>query len=101
MKAEIKARDKYRCRCCDRKDSLDVHERRPRSIGGEVDRYNSLTLCRLCHQLAQQYRLTIEGECWDSCEGPLLFTMSQKIADLVFPSGRIPRQVHVIPEGAA
>lgn len=95
-KADIKARDKFQCRCCGRKESLDVHERKTRGAGGTVSRANSLTLCRLCHQLAQQYRIQIEGE---SCDGKLLFTMAQRIADLVFPHGRIPKQVHVVGDG--
>lgn len=81
LKAEIKQRDGYQCRCCGRKDSLEVHERKTRGAGGIVSRENSLTLCRLCHQLAQQYRIEIDG---DSCDGPLKFYMSFHVSELVF-----------------
>jgi hypothetical protein len=94
IKAAIKARDHYACRCCGAKDGLDVHERKTRGSGGVVSRANSLTLCRPCHQLAHGGFIQIEGR---SCDDALLFTMSQRIANAVFPYGRIPIRVHVTP----
>jgi hypothetical protein len=94
IKAAIKARDHYACRCCGAKKGLDVHERKTRGSGGVVSRANSLTLCRPCHQLAHGGFIQIEGR---SCDDALLFTMSQRIANAVFPYGRIPLRVHVTP----
>ena len=96
LKADIKARDGHKCRCCGRRDHLEVHERKTRGAGGVVSRQNSLTVCAACHRLAQQYRILIEGQ---TCDGKLTFSMSQRIADAVFPHGQIPPQVHIIPEG--
>jgi len=98
IKAEIRARDGYECRCCERGRAamLEVHERKTRGAGGSVSNANSLTLCRVCHRLAQQYRIQIEGA---TCEGRLQFSMAQRIADAVFPSGSIPPHVQIIKDG--
>lgn len=96
LKADIKARDGFRCRCCGRRDELEVHERKTRGAGGKVSRANSLTLDRVCHRLAQQYRILIEGK---TCEGPLTFTMGAKIAAALFDRVPVPKHVHVVAEG--
>jgi hypothetical protein len=93
IKAGIKTRDRYECRCCGRRDELEVHERKTRGAGGRVSFDNSLTLDRICHQLAQQYRIVIEGP---TCDGPLRFVMSPMVASVLFDHRTIPFHVSVV-----
>lgn len=90
VKADVKARDQYRCRCCGYRQELEVHERKTRGAGGKVSLDNSLTLCRVCHVLAQQYRIVIEGP---TCQGPLRFVMGTAIAAAIFDHRQVPPQV--------
>jgi hypothetical protein len=100
IKAQIKARDQYRCRVTGSRDVLDVHEEKRRGAGGKVSLANSYTVTRVAHDLLQSRHIVAEqdGETFDA-NLPIRFVTSQKVADLLFPSGRIPPQVHVIPEG--
>ncbi len=50
-KAEVKAADGYRCRCCGSKDGVDCHEHKRRGAGGAITLANSYALCRVCHDL--------------------------------------------------
>jgi hypothetical protein len=38
IKAVIKARDHYACRCCGAKEGLDVHERKTRAVAGSCQK---------------------------------------------------------------
>ena len=53
FKQAAKARDKYTCQCCGKKNCrLEVHHLLPRSIGGSDKLANLITLCTDCHHLA-------------------------------------------------
>lgn len=106
VKATIRAFHGHRCAVCRKRGSLEVHEQKRRGAGGVVSLENSYPVCVLptgaCHDLLQSRH--IEAEMADGAEAfdarrPLKFTMGQRVADLVFPSGQIPAHVHVIPEG--
>jgi hypothetical protein len=100
IKADVRARDKFRCRVTGSREALDVHEEKRRGAGGKVSLQNSYTVTRVAHDLLQSRHIVAEqdGETFDA-NLPIRFVTSQKVADLLFPSGRIPPQVHVIPEG--
>jgi len=101
-KAAVKTRDSYRCRLCKRKDGVDCHEHIRRGAGGQVELRNSFTLCRACHALVQTRHVGVEmsdGSADFDASQPLLFTMTLKVADLLFPRGDIPLHVHIIREG--
>jgi 5-methylcytosine-specific restriction endonuclease McrA len=46
---EVMARDKWKCRCCGRRNNLHCHHVRFRSHGGDDIMENLLTLCDECH----------------------------------------------------
>lgn len=89
---QVDARDRHACRCCGRREQIEHHHRKSRGAGGEDSTANVLLLCRLCHQLCQQYRILIEGE---TCDGPLIFAMVPSIALVVFERRPIPPQVRI------
>jgi hypothetical protein len=106
IKAEIRAYHGHRCKVCRKRGNLEVHEEKRRGAGGLVSLVNSYPVCVLptgaCHDLLQSRH--IEAEMADGSETfdarkPLRFVMGQRVADIVFPSGRIPEHVTVIPEG--
>jgi hypothetical protein len=106
VKAEIRAFHGHRCCVCLKKGSLEVHEEKRRGAGGPVSLRNSYTACVLptgaCHHLLQYrhiYAERVDGEEPFDATMPLRFTMSRSVADAVFPSGHVPRHVHVLPEG--
>lgn len=53
-------RDGWRCRHCNRGDTIDPHHIIFRSAGGEDTLENLLTLCRKCHDDVHGGRLKIE-----------------------------------------
>jgi hypothetical protein len=101
-KALVKVLDQYTCRCCGKKDGVDCHEHQRRGSGGFVTPTNSYCLCRVCHDLIGPRLIGVEmadgSEPFDARQ-PLLFTMPDRIARLLFPTGQIPPQVHVLPAG--
>lgn len=84
---QIDDRDHRMCRCCGTKSDLEHHHRVSRGAGGRTTTDNCLTLCRLCHRLAQTYRIFIEGE---SCDLRLTFAMSNIVVAHVFTARRMP-----------
>lgn len=90
--ALVDVRDGRCCRCCGVKSLLEHHHRTSRGAGGGHTTANILTLCRLCHKLAQQYRILIDGA---SCDGPLVFAMAPAVAAHVFAKRQIPPSVRI------
>lgn len=92
--ALVDVRDQHACRCCGVKSLLEHHHRISRGAGGGHTTANILLLCRLCHKLAQQYRILLEGA---SCDGPLKFAMSPSVVTHVFTARKltIPTQVRI------
>ena len=96
----------FRCCVCGKKGSIEVHEEKRRGAGGEVSLKNSYLACvpktGACHRLLQDrfiYAEMADGSDQFDATKPLRFTMSQRVADAVFPHGQLPKHVHVIPEG--
>ena len=89
----VDARDRA-CRCCGLMGvrSLEHHHIKPRSRGGKHDTANVVRLCRLCHRLAQQYRIWIEGT---DANTRLVFVTTPGIAAVVFSHRAIPANVRV------
>ena len=57
----VLARDGRRCRACGRRDGVEVHHVRFRSVGGRHTSANCCCLCTLCHADIHAYRLTLSG----------------------------------------
>lgn len=55
-------RDKGRCRACRKREGVEVHHIRFRSLGGEHSTANCALLCAECHAEIHSYRLAIEGD---------------------------------------
>lgn len=94
----------FRCCVCGKKGSIEVHEEKRRGAGGEVSLQNSYLACvpptGACHALLQNRHICAEtdGPEFDATRN-LRFSMSQRVADAVFPHGQLPKHVHVIPDG--
>jgi 5-methylcytosine-specific restriction endonuclease McrA len=58
-KEEVKARDRWRCLCCDYDNEryLEVDHVRPRVLGGPTSRENSQTLCTHCNRKKGDQRI--------------------------------------------
>lgn len=100
IKRQVKQRDHFACRCCNRKDQLDTHEHKRRGAGGEVSLTNSFTLCRPCHSLIQTRHIQVEmadGLTTFDANFPLRFLVPRGIADVLLPK-YIPAQVTVIED---
>jgi hypothetical protein len=102
----IRAFHEFRCSVCGKKGSIEVHEEKRRGAGGEVTLVNSYLACvpptGACHALLQDrfiYAEMADGSEDFDARKPMRFSMSQRVADAVFPQGRIPAHCHVIPEG--
>lgn len=89
---QVDDRDHRICRCCRLKTDIEHHHRVSRGAGGATTTANCLSLCKLCHRLAQTYRIFIEG---DSCDGPLVFAMSPVVAAHVFTARHLPVPTHI------
>ena len=101
IKAQVRARDKHRCRVCGRKP-VDVHEEKRRGAGGSVSLVNSFAADRACHDLLQgrhMYAEMADGSEKFDANRNLRFVTSQRVADLLWANGQIPKHVHVLPEG--
>jgi len=101
---EVRVYHGFRCNVCLRKGAIEVHERKRRGAGGLVSLKNSFLACvpptGACHRLLQVRE--IQDEMADGSEDfdarkPIRFVMSQRVADVVFPHGRIPTHIHVQP----
>lgn len=53
-------RDSHRCKCCHTVKNLTAHHILPRHDGGNDDQKNLITLCGVCHDLAEMGQLTFE-----------------------------------------
>lgn len=80
-------RERGICRCCRRRRAESVHELRFRSLGGKVNKRNSVAVCGSlvgvepsCHTYLQANQITYEPR--DGANGTLYFTPTdQKRAD--------------------
>jgi hypothetical protein len=61
MRKFVLACDGFRCRCCGRKRRLMAHHVEWRSKGGRTHPSNLVSLCDLCHAMAHEGKLTVEG----------------------------------------
>lgn len=101
IKAQVRARDKHKCRVCGRKP-VDVHEEKRRGAGGSISLVNSYAADRACHDLLQyrhMYAEMADGSDKFDANKPLRFVTSQKVADLLWANGQVPSHVHVVPGG--
>lgn len=60
MRADVKARDRGRCRCCGSPGS-DLHHILYRSHGGKDTADNLVTVCRDCHRAIHGHALRVHG----------------------------------------
>ena len=108
VKRQVRARDHFMCRCCNRKDQLDTHEHKRRGAGGEVSLENSFTACRICHSLIQSRHIEVIArsayvvgldaqEAFFNANEPIQFLVPKAIADVLF-SRYIPSQVTVLED---
>ena len=105
-KHAIRVYHAFRCSVCGKKGAIEVHEEKRRGAGGVVSLSNSYLACvpptGACHRLLQTRAIQAEmldGSDVFDARKPILFTMSQRVADVVFPRGPIPKHVHVLREG--
>lgn len=100
IKREIRARDHHECRCCNRRNPLEVHEHKRRGAGGDVSLVNSFTLCRACHSLIQTRHIQVEmadGLTTFDANFPLRFLVPKDIAKTLLPV-YVPAQVTVVDD---
>lgn len=59
LKLIVLKRDKWKCRCCGRRNNLHVHHVKFRSNGGDDTQFNLLTLCNEHHEDIHHRRMVI------------------------------------------
>lgn len=62
VRRAVLARDGRRCVVCRRRDQIEAHHIRFRSLGGGHTTANTACLCAICHADVHAYRLTITGD---------------------------------------
>lgn len=62
VRAAVKVRDKGRCRVCSRREGVEVHHVKFRSLGGEHSTANCALLCPECHADIHAYRVVVTGD---------------------------------------
>ena len=56
LKQKVIIRDGFKCALCYGENSLQVHHKTPKSIGGTNEMTNLITLCANCHVLAHKLK---------------------------------------------
>ncbi len=64
VRRHVMGRERGECRCCReffrrRRPATDMHEIRFRSLGGVVSPFNSIAVCRPCHELLQRHTIRV------------------------------------------
>lgn len=72
LRAEVLARDRYRCKRCGKlgnQHSLQVHHITPLSEGGPNEKWNLITVCRRCHaEIQPEHAPIILKKTWAELE---------------------------------
>jgi len=77
-------RERNICRCCRAREAHSMHEMKPRSIGGQYSRKNSIAVCgtgtTMCHGFLQQHKIEWETNPMVGAEGFIVFTPKTQLA---------------------
>jgi 5-methylcytosine-specific restriction endonuclease McrA len=62
LRKQVLRRDGWRCQLCGSMSNLEVHHKEFRSLSGDDTEHNLITLCRACHCLVHEVRISTPNQ---------------------------------------
>jgi hypothetical protein len=97
VRAAIKARDGYACRCCGRTDHVrqDPHHLRFSSLGGPDTTENEILTCGFCHAAIHARQIYVLGSNADKL---IMFDIHESVVQDIFGTRVLPTHCRIITD---